>query len=120
MIASPIARFSLSGIFFTETAFAILAHWFDEKTASGFGEPLRKLAHPRPRLRREVQYLARCHHLGDELRNLFSGSKQQTINGHNIAACNSETGVTKKCFDRQLPKAQFMRRAGVSVAEAMG
>ena len=48
------------------------------------------------------------------------GIQQQAIHRRDIAARHAEARMTKQRLDDQFAKTQFMRRAGVGVAQAVG
>src|SRR5262245_25901933 len=48
-----------------------------------------------------------------------SCSQHEAIDGRDVAACDAHAGVTKQRLDDQFAQAQFVRRAGVGMAEAM-
>src|SRR5262249_15974174 len=48
-----------------------------------------------------------------------SCSPHEAIDGRDVAACDAHAGVTKQRLDDQFAQAQFVRRAGVGMAEAV-
>ena len=55
----------------------------------------------------------------DKTGDLFGGTEQHAIDCCDIAARHAEARVTEESLDSQFAQAQFVRRAGVGVAEAM-